>query len=742
MALEYKQIQGGKFNRLNVPDSEKGRGAKYYVDNCKAILSSYFSNDMVMGINYVNGLAVNRLYASGKVDMTRIKPKDNNTLPSNAAWDDDISNKLNRSNVRDLKEGWNLVDWDTYSSPAPKLLSVLEDQALAVDYNVSAEVIDPISKDEELDKKWRTMATAKMVDLQQKVANFSGVPMSEQMILPESNEELEMIALAGGFKHRHAIATQNALKNVFEYSRWNFDRERWISDMWCSQYVCALCNVDPVSGQLTTEYVDPENATIQYSEYPDHRDSEYGSVWFYKSISELMAMGLTTEQIKEVAKVWSGAIGSNGLKSNSNIDDLIGTKAQVARCFWVDVTNGRRTIMEASYIVGTEIVYNEGLSQVQGRWNNSLDVHLPLIVIKRNKAPLMELMRSWIDLFIIGEKKLELAIKKARPNGMAINVAMLNNSAAGMSGNAMDFIKMFGDTRLLPYMQSVTGQYGGGAVTPIMPISGDVGPLFDNAIATMERAIAGLYEVTGLNPQILSAILPVGSRTATEASYQMAQTNAVIRPYIYQLQQLKERIAIVTKSRMRTQAQNPSKFKNTYKYLLSEADMDALILEASRQGECRLKMVVKPTDQFRAEMKAQVSQLVQLGALRADDEMYIAEMLNQGVDLPLVRMYIGYRAKKMADEQHQRVIEQQQAQAQGNIAFEQAQAQTATNKVQQEGQIKGTIEAMKVGEQMKNNIAMEQEKRKTIMVQALANVLQKIEDQTQLQALMGGGVNE
>ena len=742
MALEYKQIQGGKFNRLNVPDSEKGRGAKYYVDNCKAILSSYFSNDMVMGINYVNGLAVNRLYASGKVDMTRIKPKDNNTLPSNAAWDDDISNKLNRSNVRDLKEGWNLVDWDTYSSPAPKLLSVLEDQALAVDYNVSAEVIDPISKDEELDKKWRTMATAKMVDLQQKVANFSGVPMSEQMILPESNEELEMIALAGGFKHRHAIATQNALKNVFEYSRWNFDRERWISDMWCSQYVCALCNVDPVSGQLTTEYVDPENATIQYSEYPDHRDSEYGSVWFYKSISELMAMGLTTEQIKEVAKVWSGAIGSNGLKSNSNIDDLIGTKAQVARCFWVDVTNGRRTIMEASYIVGTEIVYNEGLSQVQGRWNNSLDVHLPLIVIKRNKAPLMELMRSWIDLFIIGEKKLELAIKKARPNGMAINVAMLNNSAAGMSGNTMDFIKMFGDTRLLPYMQSVTGQYGGGAVTPIMPISGDVGPLFDNAIATMERAIAGLYEVTGLNPQILSAILPVGSRTATEASYQMAQTNAVIRPYIYQLQQLKERIAIVTKSRMRTQAQNPSKFKNTYKYLLAEADMDALILEASRQGECRLKMVVKPTDQFRADMKAQVSQLVQLGALRADDEMYIAEMLNQGVDLPLVRMYIGYRAKKMADEQHQRVIEQQQAQAQGNIAFEQAQAQTATNKVQQEGQIKGTVEAMKVGEQMKNNIAMEQEKRKTIMVQALANVLQKIEDQTQLQALMGGGVNE
>lgn len=742
MALEYRQIQGGRFNRHNVPDSDKGRGAKYYVDNCKAILSSYYSNDMVMGVNYVNGLTLNRLYASGKVDMDRIKPKDNNTLPANAAWDDDISKKLNRSNVRDLKEGWNLVDWDTYSSPAPKLLSVLEDQALAVDYNVSAEVIDPVSREEELDKKWRTMATAKMVDLQQKVANFSGVPMSEQIILPESNEELEMIALAGGFKHRHAIATQNALKSVFEYSRWNFDRERWISDMWCSQYVCALCNVDPKSGQVMTEYADPENVTIQYSEYPDHRDSEYGAVWFYKSLSELLAMGLTTEQIKEVAKVWSSAIGNKSLKSDSGVEDLIGTKCQVARCFWIDVTNGRRTVMEASYVVGTDIVYNEGVSQVQGRWNNALDVHLPLIVIKRNKAPLMELMRSWIDLFVIGEKKLELAIKKARPNGMAINVAMLNNSAAGLSGNAMDFIKMFGDTRLLPYMQSVTGQYGGGAVTPIMPISGDVGTLFENAIVTMERAIAGLYEVTGLNPQILSAILPVGSRTATEASYQMAQTNAVIRPYIYQLQQLKERIATVTKSRMRTQAQNPSKFKDTYKYILSNADMDALILEASRQGECRLKMVVKPTDQFRAEMKAQVSQLVQLGMLRADDEMYIAEMLNQGVDLPLVRMYIGYRAKKMADEQHQRTIEQQQAQAEGNIRFEQAQAQTAAMKVQQEGQIKGTVEAMKVGEQLKNNMAMEQEKRKTIAVQALANILQKIEDQTQLQSLIGGAINE
>lgn len=741
MALEFKKIGKSSFNRYNVPNSEKQKGSKYYLENCRAIISAYYSNDMIMGFNYINGLARNRRYSKGKIDVDRLKPKDNNTLPANAYWDDELSKKLTRSSVRDLKEGHNLVDWETYSSPVPKLLSVLEDQALAVDYNVSAEVIDPVSKEEELDKKWRTMASSKLIELEQSVANFAGVPMTEIPIMPESNEELEMIALAGGFKHRHALATQNALKNIFEYSRWNYDRERWISDMWCSEYVCAICNVDPKSGQLLTEYVDPENATTQYSEYPDHRDSEYGAVWKYMSMTELYALGISKEQLMDVASVWSSAVSNKGLVSQTGLDDIMGTKAQVARCFWIDINNGFRQIMEASYVVGTDIIFNEGVSQVQGRWNNSLDVHLPLIVIKRNKAPLMEQMIPWVDLFYIGEKKLELAIKKARPNGYAVNLAMLNNTAAGMAGSAVDMLKLFGDTRLLPYMQSITGQYGGGAVTPVMPISGDVGTLFEQAIMTMERAVAGLYEVTGLNPQILSAILPVGSRTATEASYQMAQTNAVIRPYIYQLQQLKERIAVVTNSRLRTQAKDAIKFRRTYEYILSSADIDALILEASRDGECRLRMVVKPTDQFRNEMKQQVAQLVQLQILRPDDEMYIFEMLNQGVDLPLIRMYIGYRSKKMADEQHQRAIEQQQAQSQGNIQFEQAQAQTALNKTQQEGQIKGTVEAMKIGEAMKNNMAMEQEKRKTIMVQALANVLQKIEDQDKLITFMGGSIS-
>lgn len=741
MALETKNTGKGQFRRLNVPDSEKGLGSKYYLDNCRAILSAYYTNDMVMGINYIKGLSINRLYAKGGIDVDRLKPKDDNKLPAGAAWDDDISEKLSRSKVRDMKEGWNLVDWDTFSSPAPKLLSVLEDQALSVDYNVSAEVIDPVSRNEELDKKWRTMASSKLIDLEQQVANFSGVPMTENVILPESNEELEMIALAGGFKHRHAIATQNALKNIFEYSRWNVDRERWISDMWCSEYVCAIVNVDAVSKQLVTEYVDPENVTVQYSTYPDHRDSEYGATWKYMSITELKAIGIPMNQLLEVAKVWGYQGAAPSLDSTTGIDNFLATKAQVARCFWIDVSNGFRRVMEATYVIGTDVIFNEGVSQVQGRYNNSLDVHLPLIVIKRNKAPLMESMRGWIDLFYIGTKKLELAIKKARPNGMAINLAMLNNTAAGLKGDVMDFVKMFGDTRLLPYMQSVTGQYQGGGVTPITPISGDVGSLFENAIVTMERAIAGLYEVTGLNPQILSAILPVGSRTATEASYQMAQTNAVIRPYIYQMQQLKERIAVVTKSRLRTQAKNKAEFKRTYQYILSDADMEALALEASRDGECRLRMVVKPTDQFRNEMKAQISQLVQMGMLRPDDEMYIFEMLNQGVDLPLVRMYIGYRSKKMADEQHQRAIEQQQAQAHGNIQFQQAQEQAAIQKVQQEGQIRGTVEAMKLGEQLKSSITMEQEKRKTIALQAIAELLKNQENMQQLQALTGDNAN-
>lgn len=740
MAFEPRNIKSATFRRFNVPDEEKASGEEYYLNNCQAITSAYYNNNMVMGLNYVNGLSKNRRYAKGKIDVDSIKPKDNNTLPANASWSDELSEKLMRSKVRDMKEGNNLVDWDSYSSPVPKLLSVLEDQALAVDYNVAAEVIDPVSKEEELDRKWRTMASAKLVDLEQKIANFSGVPMTEIPILPESNEELEMIALAGGFKHRHALATQNALKNIFEYSRWTYDRERWINDMWCSQYVCAICNVDGKTGQLVTEYVDPENASVQYSDYPDHRDSEYGFVWSWMSLTELMNVGIPAEKIAAVAKVWGGQLGGAGLKSLSEAKDILAAKAQVARCFWIDINNGFRQVMEATYVIGTDIVFNMGVSQVQGRYNNSLDVHLPLIVIKRNKAPLMEQMIPWVDLFYIGTKRLELAIKKARPNGQAINVAMLNNTAAGMSGSALDFIKMFGDTRILPYMQSVTGNYTGGSVTPITPISGDVGSVFEQAIVTMERAIAGLYEVTGLNPQILSAILPVSSRTATEATYQIAQTNAVIRPYIYQLQQLKERIAVVTKARLRTQAKEKDKFRNSYQYILSSADIDALILEASREGECRLRMVVKPTDQFRNEMKAQVSQLVQMQILRPDDEMYIFEMLNQGVDLPLIRMYIGYRAKKMADEQHQRAIEQQQAQAQGNIQFEQAQAQTALNKVQQEGQIKGTVEAMKIGESTKNNMAMEQEKRKTIMVQALANVLQKIEDQDKLMQVIGGSI--
>lgn len=713
----------------------------YYIRNAQAIYTSYMHDGMAMGVGFVQDLEYNRKYAAGWIDVEKIKPsKDNKT--SQAKWEQDLSNKISRESSRDMKEGWNNIDWHAYQSPAEKLLDVVEDQILSVDFNISAEVLDPISKDEELDKKWSSKVHAKFADLRQRVADFSGTPIEDNMFLPESNEELEMIALAGGFKHRHATATQNILKGTFENSGWSSDRERWVSDVLCSKYIAAMTTVDSNTGQVVVEYVDPANVSLQYSEYPDHRDSEFGFVWSTKTISELLHMGIPYEQLEDAIRIWGGRLGNPTVGVDQPIDKTtaLGSKVQVVRCFWIDSEFGTRRVYETTWVINTAVCYNSGISQTQGRHTNNLDVYVPLILIKRTKRPLMDRMRDWIDMFYVGVKKLELANKMGRPNGMAINLHQLNNTSAGMNGKPMEFLKMLADTRFLPFMQSVSGAYQGGAVSPVTPISGDVGTVFENAIIVMQQAIAGLYEVTGLNPQIFSAMLQVGSRTATEANYQVAQANAVIRPYIYIMQLLKERTATVVKSRIRTQAKDRAAFKNTYQYVISTGDIDALCTEAERDGECKLRMVVRPTEEFRREMKAQSHEAVVAGVLQYDDYLYINELLNQGVDISLIRTFIAYKIKRAKQEKQQNDIALQQAQAKANAEYSQIQQQGALQAVQQEGQIKGTVEAMKQDAQLQREVTLAGENRKTKGFEALLRLAELAGNEEKITTAMGGGI--
>jgi hypothetical protein len=697
-------------------------------------------------------IAINRSFGRGEHDTTNIKTflTGGQRYPSSGVFSS-FSQQNDKTLVELSKKAWNNIDWSPIS-PMPKIKAIVS-KISDIDYEVSCDAIDPYSKDKEMDKKAYTMFMSKFGDWMQMFANNAGVPLDTPDMLPESDEEMDMMAAEDGFKAIYAMHQEILLEYSFRAGDYDEIRSQHVDDIFENGIIGMRIEKDPNSGRFYPVYVDIENSFIQSSKYSDFKDSEYAGEFESITISQMISYGASQQDVLGAMKYYSGWMGNISVPDNFEYADMTtrhnNMRVSVIRGAWIDsdiyryknytnrfgrkryveqegkdwgrvydqanlktTENRGRVLRQGCWVVGTDFVYGYGKVSNQPR-EDDRDVRLPYVFYKLRQKAMVEQCIPFINQLQIGWSKLQNAFIVAMNSGHAVNVSMLQNLTYG--SDKLDWYDALGVMRgigVLPFSQSFSGRYEGGSVSPITPIQGGVGAMLQECISMMEMSMNNIHSFTGLNPLQLGEggdpNMPV--RTS---QMMMNATNDVLKPFIRASFKVKEEGAKVLNAMLATCVQDKEYMKRAYGGILSEASIITLG-EAKKHGaRYGLNLRVRPTDEEKRNLVEMAKIAMQAGLITPDINMYIKEKVLEGANIKRVRRWLSYKVEKERQRKHQEQLQVVKQQTDGNQQHEAMKQQT----LQMENQMKYEGEAAMKDMQAKIDKEKEQERRLTVMMQ-------------------------
>ncbi|NRA77267.1 MAG: hypothetical protein HRU18_03580 [Pseudoalteromonas sp.] len=396
------------------------------------------------------------------------------------------------------------IDDESYSnydlSPIqviPKFLKLIVNQMSERLFDVKAEATDKYSTDlKESHKSYLEglMLSKKFIDKAKSEFNIDLAPDNFEEF-PQNEEELNL-HMALKYKPAIEIATEEAIKYTLDLNDYDEVQSRVIEDVATIGIGIERHSTDPNKG-IVIEYVDPAN--MVYS-YPVHRNFKgvhyYGEVNTI-TINELKRLSggqLTKDQLKEVANSsndWARYQGNTNEHFTYREDDLDSMMVDIMRFTFKSTNtisykkkhlkNGgykmiekestfskknkdykgfdvvKKTIdvwYEGILVLGSQYIINYGLCEnmirPEGYLNRTVPSYIayaPELYQNRTRS-LVQRIIPYVDQMQQIHIKLQQLIAKARPNGIYIDVAGLNeiNMGDGSFLTPIELIKIYNET--------------------------------------------------------------------------------------------------------------------------------------------------------------------------------------------------------------------------------------------------------------------------------------------------------
>lgn len=742
---KYKDSYLPNVETINPKDKEdKG----YYLEMLRGFYGSYLRGGTGVAYSDRASISTNRSYGRGEQDVSHIKTalKGGEQYPasgSNSAF----SQSYDKTLVELSSKAWDNVDW-TPISPLPKIKSIVSKIA-DIDYEVSCDAVDPVSKDKELDEKAYTMFFAKHQDWLKTFANNAEIPIDEPEFIPESDEEMEMYMAEDGFKAIYAMQQEILMEYSFQHGDYEEIRSQHVDDIFENGMMALKIEKDPNSGRFYPRYVDIENAFIQSSKYSDYRDSEYAGEFESITVSQMISYGASKEDVLGAMKYYSGWSGNITVPDNFEYADITSRhnnmKVCVVRAAWIDNDIYRyknyvnkygrkrfveqteeewgklydqpnkktseirgRVLREGSWVVGTTFVYGCGKVSNQPR-EDDRDVKLPYIFYKLRQKAMVAQCIPFIDGLQIGWSKLQNAFIVAMNSGHAVNVSMLQNLTYGQDKlDWYDAVKVLRGVSVLPYSQSFSGRYEGGAVSPITPIQGGIGQMLQECVTIMDLNMNNIHSYTGLNPLQLAEQPNADTQVRTAQMMQNA-TNDVLKPFIRAGFKIKQDGAKILNAMLSTCVQDKGYMKRAYGGILSEAAIETLSMAKKNGAQYGMNLRVRPTDDEKRSLIEMAKVSMQSELITPDMNMYVKEKVLEGANIKRIRKWLSYKIEKERQRKHMEQMQVVKQQTDGNQQLEQMKQQT----IQMENQMKYQGEGILVQAKAGADMAMEKERRLT-----------------------------
>jgi hypothetical protein len=268
---------------------------------------------------------------------------------------------------------------------------------------------------------------------------------------------------------------------------------------------------------------------------------------------------------------------------------------------------------------------------------------------------------------------------------------------------------------VLPYSQSFSGRYEGGAVTPITPIQGGVGQMLAECVQSMELNMNNIHSFTGLNPLQLAEQPNADTQVRTAQMMQNA-TNDVLKPFVRAGFKVKQDGAKILNAMLSTCVEDKAYMKRAYGGVLSEAAIETLAMAKKNGAKYGMNLRVRPTDDEKRSLIEMANVAMQSELITPDMNMYVKEKVLEGANIKRIRKWLSYKIEKERQRKHQEQLQVVKQQTDGNQQLEQMKQQT----IQMEHQMKYQGEGMLVQGKADADMKLELERRLTeIMKKAM-----------------------
>jgi hypothetical protein len=679
MGLSLEQFTKGGYpfpeDDINPDDKNEKWGKKW----CEAMYARYRQNKTAIPYSSVAEFESLRLLADGRQDVKQYQKTLLDITQKGAAM-----------------TGYMNINWDI---PAilPKFLRVVEGMMEQTDHQVVATAVDPSASEEKEAAKLDMMYRMKFKEALEYIEQSMGVDKSGEYV-PESMEELNLYEGAGGFKLAKETEIEQGLDYTFYISEWKEIKKQLIRDACVINCLATKDYTDQYTKKVKVRYVDPACYVGQYSKYNDHRNMEYGGEIIQETISNIRKLNpdVPESELIALARSYGGYGGNPVLDSYSyNEDTHIGTYdgflVDVMDAEWFSVNSKYKTkrkspdgtenmydeewgtvrntdkkktekydikvVYKCKWIIGTDHTYEFGLQYDVPRPGKK-EVELSFHLYKLPYRSLVDLAATFVHQMVSAYFKLQNAIAKARPSGVAVEMTALQNiSLGGDKLKPLELLKILTQTGDLIWKS--TTHHGQpnipGGRMPIQELQGGIGRQLEDFVKIWEFNASAIREMTGIS-QIADASAPNPEMSVGGSEIALAATNNALRPIYSGYLNIKEQCAKNIALRLQLLIKHDKEAYTGYMPVLGSIGVQVISVGADTvDADYYIKYEAKPTAERKATIKDAAIKAMSpdrdgiIGIELAD--FLMIERLLEGGSLKYAEAFLNYKTKKNKEKQ-------------------------------------------------------------------------------------------
>jgi hypothetical protein len=691
----------------------------------KAIYSLYLRDNTGICYGDVDRYYELRAYGNGEQSTERYKDlllgrtEGNKPIPAGP-----------QSGNKHARKGYMNIDWDILAI-APNFKSVVLGTFEEVEHDVKADGIDEMSSQIRENAKWNLWFEREFADLVQEFRGMVGPTGEPPSYIPKTIEELNMFSEMGGFRLKSEVSIEEGIKYTLSLSEWKEIKRKLFEDLFDLGVAGIRDYVDPQTQKVQARYCDVPRCVIPYSRATDYKNMPFAGEFVDYTISEIRALNQFDEaELLAIANAWQGKIGNpRELPENWRYNDdgrwyYDDWKVLVLDCEYKSSDNkyttkrinkrgqelaydskygkvydreDRKTIVTATemvykckWVVGTNCCWDYGHQfdiprPVPSKANLSFHFYK---VQGRSKT---DMMRPVLDQMQLNWLKIQNALAKAPPKGLAIEYSTLNNiSLGGNTLKPLEVLQIRQQTGDLLYSATTHRGYSPSAASykPIQEMEGGLGNQLNEFIVLFDKNLETLRGITGIN-RIADASSPKGEDGLGVSQIAQAATVTALKPLYSAYTTIKERCCQNIALRIQLLVKFNKTYELGYYQVFGKAMTQALKIGSEvNNAMFGIRIEVRPSAAEKAKIEAAAVESMKAGkngyiGISMSDYLLINNFIEKGM-LKFAQAYLSAKENELTAQQEKQKAAAIKQQGDQLAQIEQEKAKAQQEKIEAE----------------------------------------------------------